>query len=517
MSNKNVRPVMLVIMDGIGFREETEGNAVLLANTPYLDSLKKNYPFTTVDASGELVGLPAGQMGNSEVGHLNIGAGRIVYQELTKIDMEIRDGSFYNNQVLNSAMDKVISCGGDLHLMGLVSKGGVHSQMGHIFATLEIVKNKGIKNCFVHCFLDGRDTLPSSGAGYVEELDNFLKEKNCGKIATIMGRFYAMDRDKRWERNQLAYNALVRSEGVKTILKPSDAIREAYTRNETDEFIKPIIISDENKKSIARIKDHDLVIFFNFRADRARQLTRAFTEENFNFFDVSDRPKLCNFVTMTRYDETFDLAVAFPPQSLNNILGEIVSKNSLNQLRISETEKYAHVTYFFNGGEEKPFEQEDRALIPSPREVPTYDHKPEMSAFLIADELLKKMDEKNYSLIVVNFANGDMVGHTGFIPATIKAVETVDACVQKVVEKWREKGGAAIITADHGNAEIMLAPDGGPATAHTTNPVPVYLVDDLRKAISLRNGKLGDLAPTILEIMGLEQPEEMTGKSIITS
>ncbi len=498
---------MLVIMDGWGWREETEGNAVRLANTPNVDQYRREYPFTLLDASGEAVGLPSGQMGNSEVGHLNLGAGRIVYQELTRINMAIRDGSFFRNQVLLDIMDRV-QAGGTLHLIGLVSDGGVHSELEHLFAIIKMAREKGLKKVCVHALLDGRDTVPTSGAGYVRQLLSEMKHSGLGEIATVIGRYYAMDRDKRWDRVELAYRALVRGEGRRAG-DPVKAIEESYSRGETDEFIKPVIISDT---PMHQIREGDGVIFFNFRADRARELTRALTEPGFSEFDVHDRPELAGFVCMTQYDEHFNLPVAFPPQHLEHILGQEVSEAGLWQLRIAETEKYAHVTYFFNGGEEDPFPREDRCLIPSPREVATYDQKPGMSAEAITGELLKRIDQGKYSLIVVNFANGDMVGHTGNLPAAIEACEVVDRCVGRISEAWRSRGGAAIVTADHGNAEVMLTPDHGPATAHTTSPVPLHLIDDQRRDMHLNRGILADVAPTILALQGLSVPEAMTGK-----
>ncbi len=514
---QKIRPVMLVIMDGCGWREETDGNAFRLANTPNLDKYKEQYPFTLLKASGEAVGLPPGQMGNSEVGHLNLGAGRIVYQELTRINMAIEDGSFFENHVLQSAMKLVKDTpGARLHLLGLVSDGGVHSQMEHLFALLKMAKfySIGDRTC-VHAFMDGRDTPPKSGVEHLERLMKEIDGLDSGTIATVCGRYYAMDRDKRWDRVERAYNMLVR--GVGHLEKdPIHAVIHAYERGETDEFITPTLIENDICEIIPNecgpLKDGDAVIFFNFRADRARQLTRALTEEGFSFFDVNDRPRLATYVTMTRYDETFDLPVAFPPVHLKNILGEVVSKAGLKQLRISETEKYAHVTYFFNGGEEKPFPLEDRILIPSPKDVPTYDLKPEMSARKIATALVDAIEKDQYSLIVVNFANGDMVGHTGVLEAAIKACEVVDECVGLVTERFKAHEGAIIVTADHGNAEVMKLPDGSPATAHTTNKVPCYLVDDRRLNVLMHQGILADIAPTILSIMGLPKPKEMTGK-----
>ncbi|NPA95208.1 MAG: 2,3-bisphosphoglycerate-independent phosphoglycerate mutase [Thermodesulfobacteria bacterium] len=518
-ATNRIRPVMLVIMDGWGWREETDGNAVRLANTPNLDSYYKTYPFTLLKASGEAVGLPPGQMGNSEVGHLNLGAGRIVYQELTRINMAIEDGSFFENPTLKDIMSKVkASPGARLHLMGLVSDGGVHSQMEHLFALIEMAARYeiGDRLC-IHAFMDGRDTPPTSGASYIARLQEHMKGVGAGVIASICGRFYAMDRDTRWDRVEVAYEMLVRGKGrVET--DPVEAVKKAYERGETDEFIKPILIQNDCcpfSTGKGPIKDGDAIFHFNFRADRARELTRAFTEEGFSFFDVSDRPKLLAYATMTMYDKHFDLPVAFPPEKLKHILGEEISLAGLKQLRIAETEKYAHVTYFFNGGEETPFENEDRILIPSPREVPTYDLKPEMSAREIADKLVENIEKNIYSLIVVNFANGDMVGHTGVLEAAIKACEVVDECVGKVTEAFRKTtDGAVIITADHGNAEVMKLPDGSPATAHTTNPVPLYLVDDRHRGVKLTEGILGDVAPTVLKLMSLEQPKEMTGKPL---
>ncbi len=513
-----IRPVMLVIMDGWGWRQEREGNAVALAETPNIDRYQQEYPFTLLEASGEAVGLPPGQMGNSEVGHLNLGAGRIVYQELTRINMAIEDGSFFDNEALCSIMDRVKETGGRLHLMGLVSAGGVHSQMEHLFALLEMARIHGVcDQLCVHCFMDGRDTPPTSGAGFVEQLKARMEEGGCGRIASVIGRYYAMDRDKRWDRVELAWRALVRGEALEAE-DPVRAIKDAYERGETDEFIKPILIRNDlcgPEPGKGPVRDGDGIIFFNFRADRARELTRAFTEEGFSEFDVSDRPRLAGYVTMTRYDETFDLPVAFAPMRLERILGEEVSRAGLTQLRIAETEKYAHVTYFFNGGEETPFEGEDRVLIPSPREVATYDLKPEMSAREIADELVRRIQDPGYPFIVVNFANGDMVGHTGVLEAAIEACHVVDECVGRVTEAFRKMGGSVIITADHGNAELMLK-DGKPVTAHTTNPVPLYLVDDQRREVRLSRGILADVAPTILDIMGLDIPSQMTGKVLFS-
>lgn len=502
-------------MDGWGWREDADGNATVLAKTPNLMAFREKYPFGLLQASGEAVGLPEGQIGNSEVGHLNLGAGRIVYQELTRIDKSIRDGDFFTNSAFLSLISPLKQSGHRLHLLGLVSDGGVHSQLTHLFALLELAKQNGLhqEQVCVHVFLDGRDVLPTTGAGYVAQLQTFMQEHGIGEIATVSGRFYAMDRDKRWDRVQKAYEALVAAKG-EVAQDPVKVIEDSYAKGVTDEFVLPTVILRQDGKPTPRISNGDGVIFFNFRADRARELTRAFTEPNFSGFSVQNRPNLIGFVTLTRYDETFDLPVAFPPQVLTRILGEEVSRAGLSQLRIAETEKYAHVTYFFNGGEEKPFAGEDRVLIPSPREVRTYDLKPEMSAYEVADTLINRIASNDYALVVVNFANGDMVGHTGVLSAAIRACEVVDECVGRVVEAWKRKGGAAIITADHGNAEVMIAPDGTPATAHTTNPVPVYLIDDERINVKLRNGILADIAPTILTIQGLPIPDKMTGKPL---
>ncbi len=513
---KDIRPLLLIIMDGWGWREDIEGNAIRLAGTPNLDLLQKNYPFTLLKCAGEAVGLPEGQMGNSEVGHLNIGAGRIVYQELTRINMSIKDGSFYRNPVFLEAINSVKHSSGKLHLMGLLSDGGVHSHIEHLFALLKLAKDHGLaQKTFIHAFTDGRDTPPTSGIEYVRQLVAKIEELGSGKIATVSGRYYAMDRDKRWDRTALAYKAIVLGEGIKS-KDPIEAIQSAYDQNETDEFIKPRVIF-ENETPVATIEDGDAVIFFNFRADRVRQLTRALTDPNFNEFVREKFPKLSYFVCMTLYDEEFDLPIAFPPEIPKHIWGEEISLAGLYQLRIAETEKYAHVTYFFNGGEEEPFPLEERKLIPSPKEVPTYDLKPEMSAYEITKEVIERIKQKKYHFIVMNYANGDMVGHTGVLEAAIKAVKVVDECVGKVIEAFRNYiGGPIIVTADHGNCEMMIDPETGePFTAHTANPVPFYLVDDRFKNAKLKEGILGDIAPTGLYLMGLSIPTEMTGKVLI--
>jgi len=511
---------MLIILDGWGINPQLNGNAVAQANTPVLKSLFSDFPSTQLLCSGEAVGLPAGIMGNSEVGHLNIGAGRVVYQDLLRIDQAIGDRSFFDNSALKAVMEKTRRGNSVLHLMGLVSDGGVHSQLTHLFALLRMAKTRGVPRACVHAILDGRDTSPTGGADYVARLVELMQEIDFGAVVSICGRYYAMDRDKRWPRVEKAYRLYTRGEGTAET-DPVAAVKNAYSRGESDEFVKPIIISSGQpaaggKKPAARsVQDGDGIIFFNFRADRARQITKAFTDPEFAEFEREVTPRLCDFVTMTQYDETFNLPVAFPPVHLEDILGEVVSRHDLRQLRIAETEKYAHVTYFFNGGEETPFPKEDRCMIPSPREVSTYDQKPEMSAVAVADEVLKRIRSDQYAFIVLNFANMDMVGHTGIIPAAVKACETVDTCLGRITAELGSKNCPLIITADHGNAEMMIDENGNTHTAHTTNRVPLILVDGSRQKSKLNPGALCDIAPTVLEIMGLPQPQKMTGKSLI--
>jgi 2,3-bisphosphoglycerate-independent phosphoglycerate mutase len=505
---------MLIILDGWGIGADEPTNAVLAADTPFLDRLQAAYPSTQLRCSGQDVGLPAGIMGNSEVGHMNIGAGRIVYQDLMRIDKAIEDRSFFGNAPLETLMKSVAARGRALHLMGLVSDGGVHSQLTHLFALLEMARDKGLSKVFVHAILDGRDTPPDSGVGYLKQLQDHIRTIDNGAIASICGRYFAMDRDKRWDRVEKAYRLYTDGHGRRES-EPVAAVQKAYGRGETDEFIEPVVMVQEDGMPVARVGDGDGIIFFNFRADRAREITRTFTEKGFDGFARQVVPDLCGYTTMTLYDESFDLPMAFGPVHLENILGEVISRKGLRQLRIAETEKYAHVTYFFNGGEETPFENEDRCMIPSPREVATYDQKPEMSALQVADEVIARLDTGKYDFIVLNFANMDMVGHTGVMAAAVKACETVDRCLEKVLDKLLGQGGLALVTADHGNSEKMAGPDGKPYTAHTTNPVRLLLVDDNRQSVRLREGRLGDIAPTLLELMDLETPEQMTGRSLL--
>jgi len=505
---------MLIILDGWGIEPSNGGNAVSMANTRHLDNLARQYPQTRLLCSGEAVGLPQGIMGNSEVGHLNIGAGRVVYQDLLRIDRAIADQSFFANPAFTAAMARVVAQGSTLHLMGLVSDGGVHSQLTHLLALLDMARQKGLTQVCVHAILDGRDTSPDSGVGFLEQLQAHIDKHRFGRVATICGRFYAMDRDKRWDRIQEAYGLYTQGLGTPAS-EPVGAVNAAYQRGETDEFVRPIVLAGADGTASGTITDGDGVIFFNFRADRAREITRALTDPDFDGFKRDRCPQLSTFVGMTQYDEGFGLPSAFPPKHLEKILGEVISGHGIDQLRIAETEKYAHVTYFFNGGEEKPFPLEDRCLIPSPREVSTYDQKPEMSALQVTTEVLKRITAKTYDLIVLNFANMDMVGHTGVLAAAVQACETVDRCIGQIVAAVTSQGGALIITADHGNSEKMIAPNGKPHTAHTLNPVPFILVDDTRKNIKLRQGVLADIAPTILQIMAIEQPREMTGRSLL--
>ena len=508
----NRKTYMIMILDGVGLNDDSRGNAFKLANTPNLDKYVSKYPNSHIKTSGLAVGLPDGQMGNSEVGHTNIGAGRIVYQELTRISKEIEDGNFFKNKEFLKAINHVKENGSALHLFGLVSDGGVHSHNEHLYALLKLAKESGIKNVYVHAFLDGRDTLPTSGVEYLKELEEKIKEIGVGKIATLCGRYYAMDRDKRWDREKLAYDAIVNSIGnkFKTVQK---AIETSYEAEEFDEFVKPVVITDEENNPIGSVKEHDSVIFFNFRPDRARQLTRIFTDKDFNEFETVKFNDLC-FVTMTRYDETLkNVLIAYKPQNLVNTFGEYISKKGLKQLRIAETEKYAHVTFFFNGGREEPYENEDRILVPSPK-VATYDLKPEMSAYEVTENIVRVIEDETYDAIIVNFANGDMVGHTGNLEKAIEAMEAVDTCVGKIITALEKHNGEAIITADHGNCEMMIdLKTGEPLTSHTTLDVPVIIVSNRVKSIT--NGSLCDLAPTMLELMGIEKPLEMTGKSII--
>ncbi len=516
MENKK-QPHLLIILDGWGINPETEGNAIALAKTPVLDDLISRYPHTQLKCSGEAVGLPEGYMGNSEVGHLNLGAGRVVYQDFMRINMAIGQGAFFQNSAFTALIHEIQKNDSALHLMGLVSDGGVHSHMDHLYALLDLAKQKGLKKVYVHAILDGRDTPPQSGAEYVADLQGYMDENGIGDIASVCGRFYAMDRDTRWDRIEKAFLLYTQGQGVKES-DPVAAVKNAYAREETDEFVRPVILTDEKETPKGIVGDGDGIIFFNFRADRARELTLAFTADAFDHFPRDPLPRLAGYVCMTQYDERFErIPVAFPPVHLENIFGEVASQAGLRQLRIAETEKYAHVTYFFNGGEESPFDNEDRCLIPSPREVRTYDEKPEMSAYQVADEVVSRLESGQYDVVILNFANMDMVGHTGILEAAISACQAVDACVGKVVKQAQEMGGTVLITADHGNAEKMKGENSQPHTAHTTNPVPFILVDEKRKSAKLRdNGILGDIAPTLLAIMGMEKPQEMDGKSLIT-
>ena len=503
------KPLALIILDGFGNNPSDYGNAIHAAKTPNLDKLFETCPHTLIGASGMDVGLPDGQMGNSEVGHTNIGAGRVVYQELTRITKSISDGDFFQNEALCGAVENCKKNGSALHLMGLLSDGGVHSHNKHLYGLLELAKRAGLEKVYVHCFMDGRDVPPSSGKEYVEELMAKMKEIGVGKIASVMGRYYAMDRDNRWERVEKAYAAMVYGEG-ETAECPVCAMEKSYAADVTDEFVVPVVCDKDGC-----IRENDSVIFFNFRPDRAREITRTLVDPDFAGFERRNGFFPLYFVCMTQYDAAMpNVHVAFKPQSLANTFGQYISDHGLTQLRIAETEKYAHVTFFFNGGVEAPCKNEDRALIASPK-VATYDLKPEMSAYEVTDELLTRLDSGKYDVVILNCANCDMVGHTGVFEAAVSAVEAVDTCLGKVVDKILSMGGRALITADHGNADQMYEPDGSPFTAHTTNPVPLLLVGDGTHTLK-EGGRLADLAPTMLEMLGLPQPAEMDGKSLLT-
>ena len=507
------RPTVLMILDGYGLNENIKGNAVAEGKTPVMDQLMKECPFVKGNASGMAVGLPEGQMGNSEVGHLNMGAGRIVYQDLTKITKAIQDGDFFENSALLAACKNVKENDSSLHLFGLVSDGGVHSHIEHIYGLLELAKRQGIEKVYVHCFLDGRDTPPASGKEYVEQLEAKMKEIGVGKVATVMGRYYAMDRDNRWDRVEKAYRALVYGEGEKAASGPA-GIQASYDKDTTDEFVLPTVV-EENGHPTAVIRNQDSVIFFNFRPDRAREITRAFCDDDFTGFERGERIKT-TYVCFTEYDVTIpNKQIAFVKEEITNTFGEYLAAHGLKQARIAETEKYAHVTFFFNGGVEEPNEGEDRILVKSPK-VATYDLKPEMSAYEVCDKLVEAIESGKYDVIIINFANPDMVGHTGVEKAAIQAIEAVDVCVGRAVEAIRKVDGQMFICADHGNAEQLIDDETGePFTAHTTNPVPFILVN-ADPAYRLREGGcLADIAPTLIEMMGMEQPKEMTGKSLL--
>ena len=508
------KPTVLMILDGYGMRDTCEHNAVCEAKTPIMDQLMSQCPFVRGNASGLAVGLPDGQMGNSEVGHLNMGAGRIVYQELTRITKSIEDGDFFENPEFLAAADTCKKNDSALHLFGLVSDGGVHSHLTHLFGLLEFAKCQGLKKVYVHCFLDGRDTPPTSGKEFVAELEKKMQQLGIGEVASVMGRYYAMDRDKNWDRVQKAYDVLTKAEGEKAE-SACAGIQASYDKEVNDEFVVPFYV-EKDGKPIATIQDGDSVIFFNFRPDRAREITRAFCDEGFTGFAREKKLDL-TFVCFTDYDETIgNKLIAFKKEEIKNTFGEFLAAHHMTQARIAETEKYAHVTFFFNGGVEEPNEGEDRILVPSPKEVPTYDLKPEMSAPIVCDKLVEAIESGKYDVIIINFANPDMVGHTGVESAAIKAIETVDACVGRAVEAIKAAGGVLFICADHGNAEVMVdEATGEPWTAHTTNQVPFILVG-ADPAYKLREGgRLCDIVPTLIELMGLEKPKEMTGESLL--
>lgn len=504
------KPVVLMILDGYGLNEKSDGNAVALAKTPVMDELMRTCPFVRGNASGMAVGLPEGQMGNSEVGHLNMGAGRIVYQELTRITKEIQDGTFFENPALLSAVENCKKNNSALHLMGLLSDGGVHSHNTHLYGLLELAKRNGLEKVYVHCFLDGRDTPPASGKEFAEALRDKMEEIGVGKIASVMGRYYAMDRDNNWDRVKLAYDALTKGEGLKAKCGIC-GIQESYDRGETDEFVKPTVTEDG-----AVVADGDSIIFFNFRPDRAREITRAFCDDDFKGFDRGARKDI-TYVCFSDYDPTIpNKEVAFHKVAVTNTFGEWLAANNMTQARIAETEKYAHVTFFFNGGVEEPNPGEDRVLVNSPKDVATYDLKPQMSAYEVCDKLTAAIGSGKYDVIIINFANPDMVGHTGVLDAAVKAVEAVDECVGKAVQAIKEADGVLFICADHGNAEMLVDYETGePFTAHTTNQVPFLLVNYDENYTLRENGCLADIVPTLIEIMGKKQPEEMTGKSLL--
>lgn len=508
------RPTMLMILDGFGLNEKTYGNAIAFAHKPNLDDLFSRYPRTKLEASGTAVGLPHGQMGNSEVGHLNIGAGRIVYQDLSLISNAIDDGSFFENKVLISAMDRALTNNKALHLLGLLSDGGVHSHIDHLKALLKMANIRGLSNVYVHAFLDGRDVPPRSAKEYIEDLENYMAELGLGRIVLISGRYYAMDRDKRWERVKLAYDAMTLQEG-RNANSALEAMDLAYANNENDEFVIPTcIISNDSDDNFTGIQDGDSMIMYNFRPDRAREITRAFVDSSFEGFERVVKLNSINYVCMTEYDATMpNVNIAYPPERLENTLGEYISSLGLTQLRIAETEKYAHVTFFFNGGVEEPNKNEDRILVPSPK-VATYDLQPEMSAYQVTEQVIQAIHSEKYDVIILNFANADMVGHTGVMEATRKAIETLDECVPRIVEAVLGKGGQILLTADHGNADVMLDENENIVTSHSLNPVPlVHIADD---PVELKDGgRLSDIAPTMLELMGIKIPPEMTGKSLV--
>lgn len=502
----------LIILDGFALRDEVKGNAVKQANTPNFDRYWNQYPHNQLIASGEAVGLPDGQMGNSEVGHLNIGAGRIVYQSLTRLNLAIREGDFFKNDHLVQAVDQAIEKGKALHIFGLLSDGGVHSHIEHLYAVLKLAKDKGLDKVYVHGFLDGRDVGQKSAKQYISAAQAKMDELGVGEFATISGRYYAMDRDKRWDRVQKAYDAIAHGEGPKA-KDPLTVVDQAYEAEVYDEFVVPTVIGDENDQPLGRVDSEDSIIFYNFRPDRAIQISQAFANDDFSEFDRgTDAPKNVYFVCMMKYSDTVNGHIAYPPTELKNTIGEVLADNGLNQLRIAETEKYPHVTFFMSGGQEQEFKGEKRILINSPK-VATYDLKPEMSAYEVTEALLKELDEGNQNAIILNFANPDMVGHSGMLEPTIQAIEAVDECLGKIVDKIIEKGGRAIITADHGNSDEVVSLDGTPMTAHTTNPVPVIVTQE---GIEVRDGGiLGDLAPTLLDLLQVDQPKEMTGQSLI--
>ncbi|MBE5748605.1 MAG: 2,3-bisphosphoglycerate-independent phosphoglycerate mutase [Clostridiales bacterium] len=511
----NKKLTALVIMDGYGLYDQTEGNAIKTQGSENVCRFMNEYPCSNLNASGMAVGLPEGQMGNSEVGHLNIGAGRVIYQELTRITKSISDGDFFENKALLGAVENCKKTGGKLHLMGLTSDGGVHSHMTHIFALIELAKRQGLDNVYVHCYLDGRDVHPTSGYSYVKQVCDKMAELEFGKVATVCGRMYAMDRDNRWERVVQAYDMLTLGVGEQ-FESPLDAIQTSYDNGVTDEFMLPKVIV-ENGKPVATIENGDSVVFFNFRPDRAREMTRAFTQPGFNGFDLEGKKRDVHWVCMTQYDESFvGVDVAYRPESHKNTLGEYLANNDMTQVRIAETEKYAHVTFFFNGGVEKPNENEDRVLVPSKKEFATYDLVPEMSAYEVTEKALAAIESGKYDAMILNYANCDMVGHTGIMDAAIKAVKAVDDCVNTLVNAILAKGGRVLLTADHGNAETMFDKQGNVITSHSTNPVPLVLIDnDLKDKVVLENGALCDIAPTMLYSMGMPIPQEMTGKVLI--